>query len=94
MCQSAIAPEASEPLRTCVQCGADLTRWRRKAATPPPLEVPEAAAAGTGEFDLSRGILGALAGALIGAAAIYGFYRLAGFRFPLLGVSIYTGRAT
>ncbi len=32
--------------------------------------------------------MGALAGAAVGAGAMYGFYALAGFRFPLLGVGI------
>ena len=37
---------------------------------------------------MQRGVMGALAGAVLGAAAMYGFYLLAGFRFPLLGVGI------
>jgi len=32
--------------------------------------------------------MGALGGAAVGAGAMYGFYALAGFRFPLLGVGI------
>jgi len=41
-----------------------------------------------GRFDLKKGILGAFAGALLGVGLMYGFYALAGFRFPLLGVGI------
>ncbi len=40
------------------------------------------------KFNLGKGILGALVGAGIGVAAMFGFYALAGFRFPLLGVGI------
>jgi len=39
-------------------------------------------------FNLGRGILGALLGAGLGVGAMFGFYALAGFRFPLLGVGI------
>ena len=39
-------------------------------------------------FSLGRGILGALLGAGLGVGAMFGFYTLAGFRFPLLGVGI------
>jgi hypothetical protein len=39
-------------------------------------------------FNLTRGILGALLGAGVGAGAMFAFYALAGFRFPLLGVGI------
>jgi hypothetical protein len=37
---------------------------------------------------LAKGIGGALIGASIGIAAMFGFYKLAGIRFPLLGVGI------
>jgi hypothetical protein len=37
---------------------------------------------------LTKGILGALAGAGVGIGAMFAFYALAGFRFPLLGVGI------
>jgi hypothetical protein len=37
---------------------------------------------------LAKGILGALLGAAVGIGAMFGFYTLAGFRFPLLGVGI------
>jgi hypothetical protein len=39
-------------------------------------------------FDLKKGILGAVLGAALGVGAMVGFYTLAGFRFPLLGVGI------
>ena len=42
----------------------------------------------TAEFNLGLGILGALLGACLGAGLMYGFYQVAGFRFPLLGVGI------
>ena len=44
--------------------------------------------AGADRFSLGRGILGALLGAGLGVGAMFGFYMLAGFRFPLLGVGI------
>jgi hypothetical protein len=37
---------------------------------------------------LAKGILGALLGAAVGVGAMFAFYILAGFRFPLLGVGI------
>jgi hypothetical protein len=39
-------------------------------------------------FNLGKGIMGALLGAVLGAGGMYGFYVFAGFRFPLLGVGI------
>lgn len=39
-------------------------------------------------FNMTRGVLGALLGAGLGAGAMFAFYALAGFRFPLLGVGI------
>ena len=36
MCQWEI-PELSEPIRTCLECGADLTRWTAKRKEPPPI---------------------------------------------------------
>jgi hypothetical protein len=51
------------------------------AAAPPEVED-------TGEFSLGRGILGAVLGAGLGAGVMYGFFALAGFRFPLMGVGI------
>lgn len=41
-----------------------------------------------GNPNLGMGILGALLGAAVGIGAMFGFYTLAGFRFPLLGVGI------
>ena len=40
------------------------------------------------ESSLAKGIMGAVFGALVGVGAMFGFYTLAGFRFPLLGVGI------
>lgn len=94
MCNHPIPIAEQETSRACGNCGADLTRWNRKPASPPPLPVAEALAGAevqaeeSGEFNMSRGILGAFTGACVGAAAMYGFFRLVGFRFPLLGVGI------
>lgn len=41
-----------------------------------------------GNPNLVMGVLGALLGAAVGIGAMFGFYTLAGFRFPLLGVGI------
>lgn len=86
MCQSALPGESSEVLKSCGACGADLTRWMRKSAPPPLPQIAQESPKATGEFNLGRGVLGALAGAGIGAGLMYGFYQAAGFRFPLLGV--------
>ena len=92
MCNTPIPVEARETLNTCTSCGADLTRWRPKRVSPPPLPVsatpPAKPPAAAGEFNLGLGVLGALLGAGLGAGLMYGFYKLAGFRFPLLGVGI------
>ena len=40
------------------------------------------------KFNLGKGILGAVLGSVAGVAVMFGFYMLAGFRFPLLGVGI------
>jgi hypothetical protein len=40
------------------------------------------------EYNLNKGILGALAGAVVGAGLMYGFAKMAGFRFPLFGCAI------
>lgn len=94
MCNHPIPIAESETARACVNCGADLTRWIRKPASPPPLPVTEALtnsetpSEDSGQFNLGRGILGAFVGACIGVAAMYGFFLFAGFRFPLLGVGI------
>lgn len=39
-------------------------------------------------FNMTKGVLGALLGAGLGVGAMFTFYALAGFRFPLLGVGI------
>jgi hypothetical protein len=88
MCQSSIPNESSEMIKTCARCGADLTRWMRKRVAPPPPQIPDQSQEVTEEVNLGLGVLGALVGACIGAVAMYGFYKLAGFRFPLLGVGI------
>lgn len=88
MCNTPIPVEARETMNTCASCGADLTRWRPKPASPPPLPVSETPPAAAGEFNLGLGLLGAILGAGLGAGLMYGFYKLAGFRFPLLGVGI------
>lgn len=92
MCQSPLPAEASGTAANCSQCGADLSRWMQKE-TPPPISpvssnIPAASAEAMGEFSIQRGVLGALAGAILGAAAMYGFFKLTDFRFPLLGVGI------
>jgi len=58
---------------------------RPMAAAPPEVED-------TGEFSLGRGILGAVLGAGLGAGRDVWFLRLAGFRFPLMGVDWRPGR--
>ena len=40
------------------------------------------------ESNMALGIAGALLGAIVGTAAMYGFFRLTGIRFPLLGIGI------
>lgn len=58
---------------------------------PQPIRSLPAAASGAGgteEFSLVRGILGAVLGAGLGAGLMYGFFTLAGFRFPLMGTGI------
>jgi hypothetical protein len=39
-------------------------------------------------FNMTKGVMGAFAGAALGVAVMFAFYSLAGFRFPLLGVGI------
>lgn len=92
MCNTPIPVAERETLNTCGCCGADLTRWRPKRATTPPLPIsatpPGKPLAAAGEFNLGLGMLGAFLGAGLGAGLMYAFYMLAGFRFPLLGVGI------
>jgi hypothetical protein len=38
MCEWEI-PELSEPIRTCLECGADLSRWTARKKQPPPIPV-------------------------------------------------------
>jgi hypothetical protein len=39
-------------------------------------------------LNVGKGIVGALLGAALGIGLMFGFFHLAGFRFPLLGVGI------
>jgi hypothetical protein len=41
-----------------------------------------------GQFNMGKGIAGAVGGAVLGAGLMYGFTVMTGFRFPLLGVGI------
>ena len=41
-----------------------------------------------GEFSLVRGILGGLAGSLVGCGLLFGFWLWAHFRFPLMGIAV------
>jgi hypothetical protein len=93
MCNSPIPAAEMESIRTCGSCGADLTRWKPRSSRPPEppasdrmarADVAEAASAP----GLGLGVVGALAGAVTGAAVMLGFYKAVGFRFPLLGVGI------
>jgi hypothetical protein len=88
MCETLIPTEHRETAKTCTHCGADFTRWIRKPIAPPVLEVVESSPLVEDKFNMKFGILGAIVGALVGSGAMYGFYALAGFRFPLLGVGI------
>jgi len=40
------------------------------------------------DFNMALGILGAFLGAALGGTLVFGFYKWAGFRFPLSGVGI------
>lgn len=83
MCQSDIGESQNA---TCGSCGADLSRWLPKPPRLAPVQTAEALPAPAVQFNLGLGILGAFAGAIVGAVLMYGFFRLVGFRFPLLGV--------
>lgn len=66
-------------------------------ATPPPissapLRAPKPIAKTFGEYSQAKGIIGAAVGAAVASGLMYGFFVLAGFRFPLLGCGI--GAAT
>lgn len=88
------APPVARPTGVPVR----LNRPVEPAATPPEARpittgpklapIGPVAARAAGEFSQGRGLLGALAGAALGAGAMYGFYQAAGFRFPLLGIGI------
>jgi hypothetical protein len=83
MCQSAIGESQTA---TCGSCGADLSRWLPKPPKLPPIETSQAPPeAPVSESNLGRGVLGAVAGAVVGTVVMYGFFLLVGFRFPLLG---------
>ena len=53
-----------------------------------PMDYTENTNDQTDRSNLTKGILGALGGAAVGIGAMFAFYSLAGFRFPLLGVGI------
>ena len=81
--------------KTCLSCGADLSRWihASPSPTPPPLPltvtqetaVTDTAFKSSGGFSLGLGVTGAVGGALVGMGLMYGFYATTGLRFPLLG---------
>ncbi len=60
---------------------------RSGPSTPLPLR-PAQAPKVSGKYNLGLGILGAIIGAGVGVGAMYGFFSISGFRFPLLGVGI------
>jgi hypothetical protein len=66
------------------------------AAPPPissaPLRPAKPIAKAAGEYSQAKGIVGAAVGAAVASGLMYGFFVLAGFRFPLLGCGI--GAAT
>ena len=41
-----------------------------------------------GEFSLVRGIMGALAGSVVGCGLLFAFWLWAHFRFPLMGIAV------
>jgi hypothetical protein len=52
------------------------------------LATPREGTVVVSESGMGLGIMGALAGAILGAALMFGFFKFTGFRFPLLGVGI------
>lgn len=88
MCQKLAPLEGNGATKSCPSCGADLTRAMPKPIQPRTWVVTKQSPEETEKTRLGLGILGALIGALIGAGAMYAFYKGAGFRFPLLGVGI------
>jgi hypothetical protein len=81
-----VAPAPPPPITRLRPTAAPV--YAEAPARPLARPVREASPKATGEFNLGLGILGAFIGALAGVGAMYGFYELAGFRFPLLGVGI------
>jgi hypothetical protein len=89
-------PMCSNPLedaaKSCGGCGADVSRWTPTTPAPLPLPVSheqtsaDTVSTASGEFNLGRGMAGAVGGALVGMGAMFGFYAATGVRFPLLGV--------
>ena len=66
-------------------------------ATPPPIPaqrypaaaaMPAARLQAASQGNLLLGIVGAIVGAAIGAGIMYGFYAMAGVRFPLMGTGV------
>jgi hypothetical protein len=53
-----------------------------------PLPAASTAKNAGGTTNLALGAVGALLGAALGAGIMYGFYALAGFRFPLMGTGV------
>jgi hypothetical protein len=84
----------SPPVRlTMVATPTPLPPAPAPAMVQPPQPVRPVAAAApetedAKEFSLGRGVLGAVLGAGLGAGVMYGFFTLAGFRFPLMGTGI------
>jgi len=87
-------PRPASGLRLAVAANPPPAPAPSAASIPPPQIVSGrapaamAAARGEGEFSLARGIAGAVLGAGLGAGLMYGFFVLAGFRFPLMGTGI------
>jgi hypothetical protein len=71
MCEWEI-PELSEPVKTCLECGADLSRWaaRKKPSQPMPVEVDRS----KGEWFARQAASYSLAAPLV-AMALSGFCR-------------------
>lgn len=85
MCQNDLP--AGAIVNSCSNCGADLSRVLPRPPKIPAFqtsqaELPQAAS----ESNLGLGILGAFAGAIAGSVLMFGFFIVAGFRFPLMGV--------
>jgi hypothetical protein len=96
---NAMLAQSAPPPPPPVPAGVGALRLNRPApaasaavAEPTRQPVPTRATASrqraAADFKLGMGIAGALAGAAVGSGAMYGFFRMAGFRFPLLGVGI------